>query len=201
VAEELSMSEQLFSHIDKRPEDYFLKYPERSLPDGAEVTRFAPSPTGYLHIGGLFASLIAERVAHQSGGVFFLRIEDTDKKREIEDGVTESSKASGSSALPLTKALTARTTKRAITARICRAEGARSISALPKALLNGALHIHAFAAKKNCSRYAAYRSRRSFCPAITASSRMPVSVSVQSGGQACGRHALCAEAEVAGPAG
>ena len=46
--------------------------------------RFAPSPTGFVHIGGLYASLVAERIAHQSGGVFFLRLEDTDKKREKE---------------------------------------------------------------------------------------------------------------------
>lgn len=82
------LSELLFPHITKTPEDYFKIYPKRNLPEGAKVTRFAPSPTGFLHIGGLFAALISERMAHQSGGVFILRIEDTDKKREVEDGVT-----------------------------------------------------------------------------------------------------------------
>ena len=52
------------------------------------VTRFAPSPTGFLHIGGVFTALVCERLAHQSGGVCFLRIEDTDKKREQQDGVS-----------------------------------------------------------------------------------------------------------------
>jgi len=59
------------------------RYPKRVLLADAKVTRFAPSPTGFLHMGGLFAALVSERLAHQSGGVFFLRIEDTDKKREV----------------------------------------------------------------------------------------------------------------------
>ena len=82
------LAELLFPHITKTPEDYFEMYPKRNLKEGAKVTRFAPSPTGFLHIGGLFAALISERMAHQSEGVFMLRIEDTDKKREVEDGVT-----------------------------------------------------------------------------------------------------------------
>lgn len=81
------LAELLFPHIDKTIEDYEKQYPERALPEGAKVTRFAPSPTGFLHIGGLFAALISERTAHQSGGRFILRIEDTDKKREVENGV------------------------------------------------------------------------------------------------------------------
>ena len=83
------LSELLFSHITKTPADYEAIYPKRNLPEGAKVTRFAPSPTGFLHIGGLFASLISERIAHQSDGVFILRIEDTDKKREVDDGVAK----------------------------------------------------------------------------------------------------------------
>lgn len=82
------LAELLFPDCSKTPEEYEAFYPPRALGEGARVTRFAPSPTGFLHIGGLFASLAAERAAHLSGGVFFLRIEDTDKKREVEDGVT-----------------------------------------------------------------------------------------------------------------
>ena len=78
----------LFPNVDKTPADYEAMYPERDLPQDARVTRFAPSPTGYLHIGGLFASLIAKLTADQTGGAFYLRIEDTDKKRVIEDGIT-----------------------------------------------------------------------------------------------------------------
>lgn len=77
----------LFPNIDKTPENYNEIYPSRNLPESAKVTRFAPSPTGFVHIGGLFSALISERLAHQSNGVFYLRIEDTDKKREIEKGV------------------------------------------------------------------------------------------------------------------
>ena len=81
------LAELLFSHIDKVPADYDSIYPKRELGEEAKITRFAPSPTGFLHIGGLFAALISERIAHQSGGKFILRIEDTDKKREVENGV------------------------------------------------------------------------------------------------------------------
>ena len=66
---------------------YEEKYPERKLKEGAIVTRFAPSPTGFVHIGGLYQSLIAKKLANQTEGVFFLRIEDTDQKREIENAV------------------------------------------------------------------------------------------------------------------
>lgn len=68
---------------------YEEKYPERDLPEGAIVTRFAPSPTGYVHIGGLYQSLVAKMSAKKTGGVFFLRIEDTDQKRKVENGVTD----------------------------------------------------------------------------------------------------------------
>ena len=66
---------------------YEEKYPERDLPEGAIVTRFAPSPTGFVHIGGLYQGLIARKLANQTNGVFFLRIEDTDQKREVENGI------------------------------------------------------------------------------------------------------------------
>ena len=68
---------------------YEEKYPERNLKEGAIVTRYAPSPTGVMHIGGLYQGLIAKKVAQQTEGVFFVRIEDTDQKREIENGVSE----------------------------------------------------------------------------------------------------------------
>ena len=67
---------------------YEEKYPERNLLEGAVVTRFAPSPTGFVHIGGLYQALVARTVAEKTGGVFFLRVEDTDQKREVENGVT-----------------------------------------------------------------------------------------------------------------
>ncbi len=81
------MAELLFPDITKTPEEYEKEYPPRSLEEGAVVTRFAPSPTGFLHFGGLFAAFAEKAAAKSTGGVFYLRIEDTDKKREIENGV------------------------------------------------------------------------------------------------------------------
>ena len=81
------LAQLLFPNVTETCEYYEEKFPQRDLPEGAKVTRFAPSPTGFLHIGGLFAALISERTAHRSGGKFILRIEDTDKKREVENGV------------------------------------------------------------------------------------------------------------------
>ena len=78
------LAELLFPNVTATPEDMEAKFPLRDLPEGAKVTRFGPSPTGFVHFGGLFPVTVSERLAHQSGGVFFLRIEDTDAKREIE---------------------------------------------------------------------------------------------------------------------
>ena len=72
------MAQLLFPHITKTPADYEVIYPPRNLPQGAKVTRIAPSPTDFMHFGNLYGALIDERLAHQSGGVFYLRIENTD---------------------------------------------------------------------------------------------------------------------------
>ncbi len=77
------LAELLFPNVTLTPEDIEAKFPARNLPEGAKVTRFAPSPTGFVHFGGLFPTTVAERLAHQSGGVLYLRIEDTDAKREV----------------------------------------------------------------------------------------------------------------------
>ena len=73
----------------KSIEYYEEMYKPRNLPQGAEVTRFAPSPTGFVHIGGLYQCIINRAIARQTGGVFYLRIEDTDQKRKIENGVEQ----------------------------------------------------------------------------------------------------------------
>ena len=77
------LADLLFPHVTETPADVEAKFPPRQLPEGAKVTRFAPSPTGFVHFGGLFPVMVGERLAHQSGGVFYLRIEDTDAKREV----------------------------------------------------------------------------------------------------------------------
>ncbi len=77
----------LYPNITKTIDDLEKMYPERNLPEKAEVTRFAPSPTGRMHLGNLYASFIPEVIARQTNGVFILRIEDTDQKRKIENGI------------------------------------------------------------------------------------------------------------------
>ena len=89
TTEELKeLADILFPGIDKTPEDYEKIYPERDLPEGAVVTRLGPSPTGFIHLGNLYGAFVDERLAHQSGGKFYLRIEDTDDKRYVE-GATD----------------------------------------------------------------------------------------------------------------
>ena len=83
------LAELLLPNIDKTPDYYENLYPERNLPEGARVVRVAPSPTGYLHLGTLFTSLVNRITATSSGGIFFTRIEDTDKKREVEGGIED----------------------------------------------------------------------------------------------------------------
>lgn len=84
----LKLAQLLFGDITTTPEELEERYPQRNLKEGARVTRFAPSPTGYLHIGGLFGALVDVLTAKATDGVAYLRIEDTDKKREIDDGVS-----------------------------------------------------------------------------------------------------------------
>ncbi len=82
------LSELLFPNISKTIDYYENEvYPKRDLPKGAKVTRLAPSPTGFIHLGNLYGAFVDERLAHQSGGVFMLRIEDTDEKRKVEGAV------------------------------------------------------------------------------------------------------------------
>ncbi len=82
------LAELLFPEVVNTPEYYEEKFPYRKLPNKAEVTRMAPSPTGFIHLGNLYSALADERIAHRNGGVFYLRIEDTDEKRKV-DGAVE----------------------------------------------------------------------------------------------------------------
>ncbi len=81
------LADRLYPDITTLPEDMEKRYPKRDLPADAKVTRFAPSPTGFVHFGSLLPTRVSERLAHQSGGVMFLRIEDTDSKRYVEGAV------------------------------------------------------------------------------------------------------------------
>ena len=82
-----ALAELLFPDVTETPESLEEKYPPRQVPEGAVVTRMAPSPTGFVHLGNLVQGLTSERMAHQSGGVLFLRVEDTDAKREVPGAV------------------------------------------------------------------------------------------------------------------
>ena len=82
-----ALSELLFPNVTETPEQVEARFPARNLPEGAVVTRMAPSPTGFVHLGNLVQGMISERMAHQSGGVLFLRVEDTDAKREVPGAV------------------------------------------------------------------------------------------------------------------
>ena len=79
----------IFPEITKTIEDYEKMYPERNLPEGAIVTRFAPSPTGFVHMGSLLTTLIEKKVPKETDGVFYLRIEDTDTLRTVENGTSK----------------------------------------------------------------------------------------------------------------
>jgi glutamyl-tRNA synthetase len=84
--ENLKLTELLFPNVKETPEDIFTKYPDRNLKEENLVVRFAPSPTGFVHLGNVYTALIDRKLANQTNGVCILRIEDTDKKREVEGG-------------------------------------------------------------------------------------------------------------------
>ncbi len=81
------LADLIYPDLPHTPEEYEAMYPERDLPEGAMVTRLGPSPTGFIHLGNLYGAFVDERLAHQSGGTFFLRIEDTDDKRFVENAI------------------------------------------------------------------------------------------------------------------
>lgn len=82
-----ALADLLFPNVKETPDEVEARFPHRNLPEGAVVTRMAPSPTGFVHLGNLVQGMISERMAHQSGGVLFLRVEDTDAKREVPGAV------------------------------------------------------------------------------------------------------------------
>ena len=88
IMDNKKLADLLFPDVVNTPEYYEEKFPYRKLPSKAEVTRMAPSPTGFIHLGNLYSALADERIAHKKGGVFYLRIEDTDLKRKV-DGAVE----------------------------------------------------------------------------------------------------------------
>ena len=106
------LADIIFPNIDKTPEYYLEKYPKRNLKEGAVVTRYAPSPTGFQHIGGVFAALINERLATQSEGIFYLRIEDTDQKREVEGAIKDTIATMNNFGMNFTEGMTGEDTEK-----------------------------------------------------------------------------------------
>ncbi|WP_369146903.1 glutamate--tRNA ligase [Streptomyces sp. R44] len=92
---DLSVINAMFPPDLPEPADWERRFGPRALPDGAEVTRFAPSPTGHLHIGGLYTAAVARALARQSGGVHLLRVEDTDRSRQVAGAAEEFSRLLG----------------------------------------------------------------------------------------------------------
>ena len=82
-----ALAELLFPNVTETPDEVEARFPLRTNPEGAVITRMAPSPTGFVHLGNLVQGMISERMAHQSQGVLFLRVEDTDAKREVPGAV------------------------------------------------------------------------------------------------------------------
>ncbi len=82
-----ALANLLFPQVTETPEEVEARFPARQNPEGAVITRMAPSPTGFVHLGNLVQGLTSERMAHQTGGVLFLRVEDTDAKREVPGAV------------------------------------------------------------------------------------------------------------------
>ena len=82
------LADLMFPDVLETPDDMEIRYPERNLAEGCEVTRFAPSPTGFVHMGSLLSAFEDYKIAKDSGGIFFLRIEDTDQKRSVENGIS-----------------------------------------------------------------------------------------------------------------
>ena len=101
----------IFPDVDKDINYYLEKYPKRNLKEGAFVTRYAPSPTGFQHIGGIFTALINERLASQTGGVFYLRIEDTDQKREVKGAIEDTIHTMNNYGMNFTEGMTGESTE------------------------------------------------------------------------------------------
>ena len=105
------LANTIFKDITLSAEDYLKKYPKRQLKEGAKVVRYAPSPTGFQHIGGIFTALINERLASQSDGIFYLRIEDTDQKREVAGAIEDNIKTMDSFNLHFNEGVTGENTE------------------------------------------------------------------------------------------
>ena len=154
------LADFLFPDIDKTPDYYEKLYPSRDLKEGARVTRFAPSPTGYLHFGNLFTCVASYLTAKNTNGVFFVRVEDTDQKRKVDGAVGAMLRGCRFTASMPMRALLQRTRKSATTVRIIKATGKKFIRRMQRTLLSATWLIPAFAPRRRLSKSATARRAR-----------------------------------------
>ena len=139
------LAQTIYPDIDKTSEYYLQLYKKRDLPEGAKVTRYAPSPTGFQHIGGIFSALIDERIATQSKGVFYLRIEDTDQKREVEGAIEDTIDTMNNFGLKFMEGMTGETTSSGEYGPYRQSERAEIYKTFAKELLRKGLAYPCFA--------------------------------------------------------
>lgn len=161
------LAEAMFPTIDKTPEEYEALYPPRQLPEGARVTRIAPSPTGYLHIGTLYMAMIDRLTASTPGSVFYVRLEDTDKKREMEGGADDILAGLNHYGLTIDEGFVAPGRSGGLRP-YSRAAGRRFTSAMSRSWSDRVWPIPASALRSNWTRCGSGRKRKSSAPATTA---------------------------------
>ena len=145
----IALANLLFPDVTETPDALEARYPQRELPEGAVVTRMAPSPTGFVHLGNLVQGLVAERMAHQSGGVLFLRVEDTDAKREVPGAVEVLINTLHHYGIVFDEGATIDGDNGAYGYRTASASARRSITSMPKSSLSRAMPTHASARRRS----------------------------------------------------
>lgn len=188
------IADALFPHITKTPAEFETKYPPRAA---ACTTRFAPSPTGFMHIGGLYTALLNCLVAREKDGVFLLRIEDTDQKRQVEGGVSEIISSLRDFDIRFDEGPRTRRRTTVATAPTASPCAGRSIRPTPGISSSGISPIRASAARRSCRLCVSSRSRPvSRRRATSASGPSGVTSRTSACSKSCRRRALCHPPEV-----
>lgn len=189
------LADALIPDKDLKPlEEYEKMYPPRELAKGAEVTRIAPSPTGFMHFGNLYVALANERLAHQSGGVFYLRIEDTDQKRKVEGAVEVVHKSLKYFGVNFDEGAD----KGGNYGPYYQRQRAKIYHAFAKDLIRRGLAYPCFCTEEDLEKRANIRRKTSCFPAITENSRNAVILRKRKFTKICGRKAVCDPPEIAG---
>jgi hypothetical protein len=148
MVENIKLADQLYPDVKMQVREIIDRYPPRDLPAGAMVTRLAPSPTGELHIGTLYAAFLSYSLAMQSGGVFYVRLDDTDQKREVSGTRKRIPHELCEFGIEYGKATLQTAANPASTGRMFKAGGGRFIQPLQSIWWRKARHILAFATNR-----------------------------------------------------